>query len=88
MLILFSAHPVLNSSVVTIQAQHRISRPDFPIARVLPGRSGLASQERVLPDDDSITGRFLTGAWEHDLDSVSSDAVLLLKTALEVRLYL
>ena len=53
-------------------------------ARVLPGRAGLAVQDRVLPDEDTITSRCLTGAWEQELDIVSTDVVPLLKSALQV----
>ena len=53
-------------------------------ARVLPGRAGLAVQDRVLPDEDTITSRCLTGAWEQELDVVSMDVVPLLKSALQV----
>lgn len=53
-------------------------------ARALSGRAGLAIQDRVLPDEDTITSRCLTGAWEHDLDVVSMDVVPLIKSALQM----
>ena len=56
-------------------------------ARALSGRAGLAIQDRVLPDEDTITSRCLTGAWEHDLDVVSMDVVPLIKSALQVGLF-
>ena len=53
-------------------------------ARVLPGRGGLAAQDRVLPDEDTITSRCLTGAWEQNIDEVNINVVPLLKSALQV----
>ena len=53
-------------------------------ARCLPGRAGLAVQDRVLPDEDTITSRCLTGAWEQNIDEVNIDVVPLLKNALQV----
>ena len=55
-------------------------------ARCLPGRAGLAVQDRVLPDEDTITSRCLTGAWEQNIDVVNIDVVPLLKNALQVSL--
>lgn len=52
--------------------------------QALGGRTGLAVQNRVLPDEENITGRCLTGAWEHQLDIVSSDVIPLLNSALQV----
>ncbi|KAL5257391.1 hypothetical protein ACHWQZ_G012362 [Mnemiopsis leidyi] len=53
-------------------------------ARVLPGRGGLAAQDRVLPDEDTITSRCLTGAWEQNIDEVNINVVPLLKSALQM----
>jgi hypothetical protein len=65
---------------------HTVVKKRAVEARVLPGRVGLAVQDRVLPDEDTITSRCLTGAWENELDIVSTDVVPLLKSALQVRM--
>ena len=71
-----------------MSAGHRVSpcststRPDP--AKVLVGRAGLASQDRVLPDEENITSRCLTSAWENNVDVVGAEIVPLLKLALQV----
>ena len=78
----------IHNSTNGVSAANRISpsimcsRPAS--AKVLVGQPGLATHERVLPDEENITSRCLTGAWEEGVDVVGGEVVPLLKLALQV----
>ena len=60
-------------------------RPDGPDARPVTSQLCLASQTGCLPDEDGLTMRVLTGAWEEGVDEVSSETLTIIKLALQVK---